>query len=106
MLSKNAFTYSKYIIIVYILHWDITEYPCRLQDMSRFQGVHIKGFYCTCLQFNVNGSCAEGLHFSALVGSSNTRLIMHLLTSDSKDCKTTFNTTEVHDIDITRMWSG
>ena len=59
MLSKNAFTYS---------NWDITEYPCRLQDMSRFQGVHIKGFYCTCLQFNVlHGSCAEGLHFSALV---------------------------------------
>ena len=36
--------------------------------MSRFLGVHIKGFYCTCLQFNVlHGSCAEGLHFSALV---------------------------------------
>ena len=67
MLSKNAFTYSKYILYT-VLHWDITEYPCRLQDMSRLQGIHIKGFYCTCLQFNVlHGSCGEGLHFSALV---------------------------------------
>ena len=58
------------IYCIYILHWE-TEYPCRLQDMSRFQGVHIKGFYCTCLQFNVlHGSCAEGLHFSALVSHS------------------------------------
>ena len=28
--------------------------------------------YCTCLQFNVlHGSCAEGLHFSALVDFRN-----------------------------------
>ena len=77
MLSKNAFTYS---------NWDITEYPCRLQDMSRFQGVHIKGFYCICLQFNVlHGSCAEGLHFSALVTIRLTTSTEHL--SERQSCK-------------------
>ena len=40
----------------------------RLQKMSRFQGVHIKVLVFNSVYIiHVHGSCAEGLHFSALV---------------------------------------
>ena len=56
MLSKNAFAYSRYCIAL--------KYP----DYKECSDFRMSIYTCTCLQFDVlHSSCAEGLHFSALV---------------------------------------
>ena len=67
MLSKNAFTYSTVRYIIYCIalgHNGVS----RLQEMSRFQGVHIYMYMSSiqCIYYTIL-ACAEGLHFSALV---------------------------------------
>ena len=63
MLSKNAFTYSRYIMYIALGHnRDVQISGCL------HEGVLL---YPSSIQCITHGSCAEGLHFSALVHYSN-----------------------------------
>ena len=78
MLSKNAFTYSTVRYIIYCIalgHNGVS----RLQEMSRFQGVHIYMYLSSiqCIYYTVL-ACAEGLHFSALVMYSNYKRLIYI----------------------------